>query len=87
MLPIVDVYDRSVVEFHLGLTCQADEGAHALREAVRRRKPEWQCTKPVVQTGNGPRFINQLFEETCEELGIPTDSYATRPGRGIVVHR
>jgi len=55
---------------HLGLTCQAEETANALREAVRRRKPEWQETKPVIRTDNGPQFIGRLFEETCEQLGL-----------------
>lgn len=70
VMPILDVYDRSVVEFHLGLTCQAEEAANALREAVRRRKPEWQKTKPVIRIDNGPQLISQLFEETCEQLGL-----------------
>jgi len=40
VMPILDVYDRPVVEFHIGLTCQAEGVANALIEAVRRRKPE-----------------------------------------------
>ncbi|MGE5483330.1 MAG: hypothetical protein ACM3VX_10630 [Bacteroidota bacterium] len=37
---------------------------------MRRRRPEWQDTKPVIRTDNGPQFISQLFEETCEHLGL-----------------
>lgn len=61
---IFDVYDRSVVDYHIGLTCTAQEVVHTLQRAVEKRGNLPQ--KPIIRTDNGPQFLSHAFRQACE---------------------
>jgi len=67
---ILDVADRMVVDYHIGLTCTAAEAAQILRGAFERRKGSIEDRPPIVRTDNGPQFTSQAWAAACEELGI-----------------
>ncbi|MHB1426811.1 MAG: IS3 family transposase [Gemmataceae bacterium] len=67
---IIDVCDRMIVAYHIGLRCVARDAAHTLQEAVEVRHHEWGSEGPVVRTDNGPQFTAQAFEAQCEALGL-----------------
>lgn len=68
---VIDVYDRSLLAYHLGWTCLATEAAQALRQAVARRRSEWGETPPTIRTDNGPQFTALKWAEACTALQLP----------------
>ncbi len=67
---ILDVCDRQIIAYHIGLSCRAVDAARTLSQAVDRRRPEWGSESPVIRTDNGPQFTAHTFEVRCEELGV-----------------
>lgn len=78
VLSVLDVADRMVVDYHVGLTCTAPEAARALRGALERRKEVLSGRTPVIRTDNGPQFTSQAWMATCEELGIEHECIPVR---------
>lgn len=66
---ILDVADRMVVDYHIGLTCTGSQAAQTLRCAWERRRPS-DDHPLVVRSDNGPQFTGKAWMATCEELGI-----------------
>jgi len=69
-LSLIDVFDRCVIDYHLGLTCTAKDACRVLRNALKKRGIKPGMTMPRVRTDNGPQFIAKLFEEVCRKFGI-----------------
>lgn len=69
-LSIIDVYDRQIVGYHLGLSATAKDACQVLTNSLKTRglKPGMQL--PVIRTDNGPQFTAKLFKKTCDELYI-----------------
>ncbi|MEK3720066.1 IS3 family transposase [Paenibacillus sp. FSL H8-0034] len=69
---ILDVFDRAVITYHLGLTCEAKHLVQITQEALMKRqlfdKPKEE--KPFIRSDNGPQFISHLFEQACETFGV-----------------
>jgi putative transposase len=65
---ILDVFDRAIISYHLGLTCEAKHLVQITQEALMKRrlfdKPKEE--KPVIRSDNGPQFISHLFESACD---------------------
>ncbi|MDQ0285646.1 putative transposase [Desulfofundulus luciae] len=70
IMPIIDVYDRCIVDYHIGLSCEAKDAVITLRRALFKRQLLAVEGKPVIRSDNGPQFISNLFEETCLELNL-----------------
>ncbi len=70
VLSIIDVYDRMVVDYHIGLSCEGSDAVITLQRALMRRNLYEKENKPVIRTDNGPQFISHAFESRCEELKI-----------------
>lgn len=66
IMSILDVCDRSVVDYHTGLTCTGRDAAYILARAINKRS----ALKVVIRTDNGPQFISTAFEMACEHLGV-----------------
>ncbi|MCL6577536.1 MAG: IS3 family transposase [Kyrpidia sp.] len=69
VLSYLDVYDRQIVGYHIGLTCEARHATETFRPALWNRqlnRPPF----PVVRSDNGPQFVSHLFESECEQLGV-----------------
>lgn len=70
ILSIIDVFDRSIVGYHIGLACEARDAVITLKNALLKRQLYEAEKKPVIRFDNGPQFISNLFEGTCVELNI-----------------
>jgi putative transposase len=70
VMSILDVYDRSVVYSHIGLTATAQEAAIALGHALWSRQLIGSETMPVIRSDNGPQFVSEAFEAACNGYGI-----------------
>ena len=69
-LSVIDVYDRSVIDYHLGLSCTAKDACRVLKNALAKRGIRSDMDLPKIRTDNGPQFVSKIFEETIEELGM-----------------
>ncbi|MCX7745991.1 MAG: IS3 family transposase [Clostridia bacterium] len=67
---IIDVYDREIIDYHIGLRCEGEDAAATLVRALMRRKRFEVDIKPVVRSDNGPQFISHKFEDKCIETGV-----------------
>lgn len=63
---LLDVYDRSIVSYHIGLSCTSRDVSFALKEGYLKRG----SPNVVIRTDNGPQFKGFAFEETCLKLGL-----------------
>lgn len=63
---IIDVFDRSVISYHMGPNCTSKDVAMMLRDAINSTDD----IRPVVRTDNGPQFTGLDFEGKCYSLGI-----------------
>ena len=70
IMPIIDIYDRCIITYHIGLSCEAKDAVIAVKNALYKRQLSTNERKPVLRSDNGPQFISNLFEETCLKLGI-----------------
>jgi putative transposase len=67
---VLDVYDRSVIAYHVGLRCEARDVKRTVQQALFKRQLFDSVHKPVLRSDNGPQFISHLFEEACETFGV-----------------
>lgn len=70
LMDILDVFDRSVVAYHIGLTCEARHAVQIVQEGLMKRQLFAAKERPVIRTDNGPQFISHLFEEACERFQL-----------------
>jgi putative transposase len=69
LLSMLDVYDRSVIDYHIGLTCEAKHAVELLQRALWKRNLFGESQRPIIRTDNGPQFISHAFEQACERFG------------------
>lgn len=70
VISIIDVYDRSVIAFHIGLTAKAVDASRVLKEAFLIRGLNPDDHNVSVRTDNGPQFVSAKFQEACKRLKI-----------------
>jgi putative transposase len=78
LLCIMDVADRNLVDYHIGLRCTGQDAAIVLKTALLRRQLFNSDVKPVIRTDNGPQFISDYFEKTCCDLSIEHERIPVR---------
>src|SRR5690606_30055207 len=66
---IIDVYDRMIIDYHIGLSCTAQDSALTLQNAKRRRRDE-DLRGAVIRTDNGSQFVSDRFGQMCRQLGM-----------------
>jgi putative transposase len=69
LMCVIDVYDRMIIDYHIGLSCEGQHAAQLVQRALWKRKLFTQETRPTIRTDNGPQFISHVFEDACETLG------------------
>ena len=69
-LSLIDVFDRNIVDYHLGLSCKAGDACRVLKNALAKRKSGKGIEQPTVRTDNGPQFISNAFDDTCKGLEL-----------------
>ncbi|MFE5324766.1 IS3 family transposase [Paenibacillus sp. NPDC056579] len=62
---IIDVFDRSIVGYHVGSHCEAKHVCQALQAALHMRLTDRE-SKPIIRTDNGPQFVSKAFGELCD---------------------
>ncbi|WP_241675057.1 DDE-type integrase/transposase/recombinase [Paenibacillus luteus] len=65
LMSIIDVFDRAIIAYHIGLTCEAVHLVQITKEALMKRQLLDQEAKPVIRSDNGPQFISHRFAEAC----------------------
>ena len=70
LLSLIDVYDRSVIDYHIGLSCKGKHASQILQRALWRRQQFEHQERPVIRTDNGPQFISHIFESSCETFRV-----------------
>ena len=69
-MPVIDVYDRCIIDYHIGLSCKAKDAVTTLKNCLFKRQLYIERQKPVIRSDNGPQFISNLFEEVCTKLNV-----------------
>jgi len=64
-LSLIDVFDRSVIDYHLGLSATAKDACAVLINSLNKRNLKPGMELPIIRTDNGPQFTAKIFEETC----------------------
>ena len=70
--------DRSIIDYHLGLSCTAKDAVRILKTSLMKRQLYNQPVKPVIRSDNGPQFISHLFGDSCVELGVEHERIPVR---------
>jgi len=67
-ISIIDIFDRTIVESHIGLSAKAKDAARIVQIAAEKRgiKPG----QLVVRSDNGPQFRAKAFVEALHQLKI-----------------
>ncbi|WP_258881363.1 IS3 family transposase [Paenibacillus sp. sptzw28] len=65
LMSILDVFDRAIIAYHIGLTCEAAHLIQITQEALMKRQRFDKTDRPVIRSDNGPQFISHRFEEAC----------------------
>ena len=66
----IDVYDRTIIAYHIGLTCEAKDVVRTIQQALLKRQLFESESKPVIRSDNGPQFVSHAFQHACEQFGI-----------------
>ena len=70
LMSMIDVFDREIIDYHLGLSCTGEDAKQLLQRCLWRCRLIAAKDKLIVRTDNGPQFICQVFEETCLEYNV-----------------
>lgn len=70
VLSIIDVFDRSIIDYYMGYSCTGSDAAGLLRRCLIKRDLFNSTTKPAIRTDNGPQFISHKFEDSCIDINV-----------------
>lgn len=71
MINVIDIFDRSIVDYRIGFHWEAKDATALLRKSLIRRNLFAEgATRPVIRTDNGPQFVSYKFKECYEELNL-----------------
>lgn len=70
ILSFLDVFDRNIVDYHIGLNCTGQDAVFTLKNALEHRNIGCGGASPVIRSDNGPQFVSHVFEDACIELGL-----------------
>ncbi len=59
VLPIIDVFDRVIVNYHIGLNCTAQDAARTIQAAMFKRQI-YNTDGLAIRSDNGSQFIITL---------------------------
>lgn len=66
---VIDVYDRMIVDYHIGLSCTGQDAALTLQN-VQRLRGHADVSGAVIRTDNGPQFVSERFGQMCQRLSM-----------------
>ncbi len=76
-LSVIDVFDRTVIDYHLGLSAKAKDACTVLANAIRIRCSN-SDTMPIIRTDNGSQFTSKAFAKECERWGLTHERIPVR---------
>ncbi len=68
-ISVIDAFDKTVIDSHIGLTAKATDAARVIKNAMLKRKIG-KNDGLIVRSDNGPQFRAKVFAETMETLGV-----------------
>lgn len=66
---MIDVFDRTIVGYHVGACCEAKDVCRVVEAALDSRIRPGEPI-PTIRTDNGPQFVSKAFGELCETRNI-----------------
>lgn len=66
---MIDVFDRTIVGYHVGSCCEAKDVCRMVETALDSRIAPGEKT-PIIRTDNGPQFVSKAFGALCETRHI-----------------
>ncbi len=70
LMSVIDVYDREIIDYHIGLSCTGVDVINTLQRSLWRRRQFGKQERPVIRTDNGPQFVSFVFEEGCVKFEV-----------------
>lgn len=81
---ILDVCDRSPVDFNIGLSCGAADVTGTLQGVLFKRKLFNSTDKPGIQIDNGPQFISGKLRKTARGSAFIINGYPLSPKKAYM---
>lgn len=75
---MLDIYDRALIDYHIGLSCEGKHAAQLIQRALWKRKFLDKEQRPIIRTDNGPQFISHAFEQACDTYHIEHERIPTK---------
>ncbi|WP_241675064.1 IS3 family transposase [Paenibacillus luteus] len=72
LFDIIDVFDRCLVGYHLGSSCNAKDVCKTVKRAFEDRLQPGEAA-PVLRSDNGPQFLSHTFAEMCQDKERPIE--------------
>lgn len=63
-MSVIDFFDKTVIDYHLGLSCKAKDICKVLKATLNKRKLYKGMNLPKIRTDNGPQFVSKLLGDT-----------------------
>lgn len=67
---IIDVFDRQIVGYYRGRSCDAKDVVRTMQKALLKREIHLQAHQLVIRTDNGPQFISKAFASFVEQMNL-----------------
>src|SRR5690349_20647956 len=61
LLSIIDVYDRAIIDYHIGLSCEAKHAVELLQRALWKRKQFEEKYRSRIRVLNCMEYTSQLL--------------------------
>ncbi len=68
-ISVIDAFDKTIIDSHIGLTAKATDAARVIKNAVRKRNIK-KTNGLILRSDNGPQFRAKAFSEAMAALGI-----------------
>src|SRR5690554_4079809 len=69
IMSIIDVYDRCIVGYHIGLRALGLDALRTLKQAITARGVV-NADELILRTDNGPQFTSNVFQDGCAALPV-----------------
>ncbi len=69
VISIIDVYDRCIVGYHIGLRALGLDALRTLKQAIMARGV-LDTDELILRTDNGPQFTSNVFRDGCAALPV-----------------
>lgn len=68
LLAIIDVFNREVVNYHIGYSCKAKDLLITFKEAIIKHSPN--LDELVTRSDNGPQMTSNMFYKYINDIGL-----------------